>query len=154
VVHTEGPGGTLGEVPLFEGGPYPATAVAAEPTVCLVLDRAAVLAAVEVDPALGLAFLRRMAHRVRELVERLDRATAQSVPGRLARFLLARREQVGRDAFTLGLSQAELAEEVGTVREVVVRALRLLRDHGAIRPLGRGRYEVADVERLREIAGA
>jgi CRP/FNR family transcriptional regulator, cyclic AMP receptor protein len=109
---------------------------------------------VEADPALGLAFLGRMARRVRELVERLDRATAQSVPGRLARFLLARREQVGRDAFTLGLSQAELAEEVGTVREVVVRALRLLRDQGAIRALGRGRYEVADERRLREIAGA
>src|SRR4051812_27288894 len=39
VVHTEVVGGTLGEVPLFDGGTYPATAVAAEPTRCLVLDR-------------------------------------------------------------------------------------------------------------------
>ena len=39
VVHTEGAGGTLGEVPLFAGGSYPSTAVAAEPTRCAVLSR-------------------------------------------------------------------------------------------------------------------
>src|SRR5215207_4951606 len=44
VVHTEGPGGTLGEVPLFAGGTYPATAEAAEPTRCLVLSRDALAA--------------------------------------------------------------------------------------------------------------
>src|SRR5256885_14972662 len=34
VVHVEKAGGTLGEVPVFSGGGYPATAFAAEPTVC------------------------------------------------------------------------------------------------------------------------
>src|SRR5690242_15089665 len=34
VIHTEGPGGTLGEVPLFTGGTHPATGIAAEPTRC------------------------------------------------------------------------------------------------------------------------
>src|SRR3954453_14745730 len=35
VIHEETAGGTLGEVPMFEGSTYPATAVAAEPTRCL-----------------------------------------------------------------------------------------------------------------------
>src|SRR5207253_2042955 len=40
VIHTEGPGGTLGEVPLYTGGGYPATAVAIEPVRCVVIGRA------------------------------------------------------------------------------------------------------------------
>ena len=46
VVHVERVGGTLGEVPLFAGGGYPATAIAAEPTVCAQIDRPALMAAV------------------------------------------------------------------------------------------------------------
>ena len=31
LLHTEGPGGILGEIPVFGGGPFPSTAVASEP---------------------------------------------------------------------------------------------------------------------------
>ncbi len=40
--------------------------------------------------------------------------------------------------------QAALAEELGTVREVLVRSLRELRESGLIVPAGRGRWSVAD----------
>src|SRR5579862_6151168 len=49
VVHTEGPGGTLGEVPLFGGGTYPATVIAEVPTECLVLSLSAIEAAMARD---------------------------------------------------------------------------------------------------------
>ncbi|MDF1505904.1 cyclic nucleotide-binding domain-containing protein, partial [Roseisolibacter sp. H3M3-2] len=70
VLHVEGPGGALGEVPVFEGldgaaPPYPATAVAAEPTRCLVVSRAAVRAAVRAHPELALALLERLAEAVK-----------------------------------------------------------------------------------------
>jgi CRP-like cAMP-binding protein len=35
VVHTEGPGGTLGEVPVFTGEVHPATGIASESTRCI-----------------------------------------------------------------------------------------------------------------------
>jgi predicted transcriptional regulator len=54
---------------------------------------------------------------------------------------------------TLGGTQQEVAEELGTVREVVVRAVRALCESGAIEPAGRGRYRVRDAARLRELAG-
>ena len=38
-IHDEPSGGCLGEVPVFEGTTYPATALAAEPTRCLLLPR-------------------------------------------------------------------------------------------------------------------
>ncbi|HKG90424.1 MAG TPA: Crp/Fnr family transcriptional regulator [Gemmatimonadaceae bacterium] len=153
VVHVEGPGGTLGEVPLFDGGGYPATAVAAAPTRCLVFGRDALGAAIAAEPALAWALLRRLASRVRHLVDRLDDLTAQRTTARLAAHLLERAAAArGRD-FTLGGTQAEVAEELGTVREVVVRGLRALRAAGAIRPVARGRFALGDERELRRRAG-
>jgi DNA-binding GntR family transcriptional regulator len=50
------------------------------------------------------------------------------------------------------MSQQSLAEELGTAREVLVRALRGLCHAGAIRRTGRSRFAVASVERLRSLA--
>ena len=52
VVHAEGPGATIGEVPLFAGGTYPASAIASDDVECLVIDRAALLAAMRAHPDL------------------------------------------------------------------------------------------------------
>jgi CRP/FNR family transcriptional regulator len=153
VVHTEGRGGTLAEVPFFAGGLLPATAVATEPTRCLVLHRDVLRAAMREDPDIAWLFLQRLSERVRELVERLDRASTQSVSARLAVYLLTRARSTESGHFTLGLTQAALAEELGTVREVVVRALAQLREAGVIGTAGRGRYFVRDLPALAEMAG-
>lgn len=152
LIHEEERGGCLGEVPLFEGTTYPATAIAAEPTRCLVLRREAILEMVRTEPELAFVVLARLAARVRHLVQRLERNTSHSTLGRLAEHLLARSEACRGRAFTLGSSQQRVAEELGTVRELVVRGLRALRDRGAIVALGGGRYSVADEGLLRRIA--
>ena len=153
VVHSEGPGGTLGEVPTFAGGVYPATAVASEPTRCLLVSRDAIDASVAACPEVAFLFLARLATRVRELVDRLDERSTRDVTGRLARFLIARVRTPGDFRVTLGMTQGALAEELGTVREVVVRGLLSLRTRGAIKALGGGRYEIVDAEALRTFAG-
>lgn len=151
VVHTEGPGGTLGEVPLFAGGTHPATAIAAEPTRCAVFTRAALEAAIAEAPPIAFIIARRLALRVRQLVDRLDDRSARSVQARLIEFLLGR--QTPRSlSVSLGMTQQALAEELGTVREVVSRELRTLARQGWIEPLGGGRYRLADVKRLRAAA--
>jgi CRP-like cAMP-binding protein len=154
VVHTEGPGGTLGEVPFFEGGVLPATAMATEPSRCLVLNGETLRAVMREDPEVAWLFLRRLSARVRVLVERLDRVATQSIHGRLAAFLVTRAETAPAGPFTLGLTQAELAEELGTVREVVVRALARLRDAELIDFAGRGRYVITDRAALVELAAS
>jgi CRP-like cAMP-binding protein len=152
VVHEERAGGTLGEVPLFERGGYPATSIACEPTRCLFIDRDALAQAMRADPELAWRLLGRLASRVRTLVERLDRATARSVPQRLAAHLLERAARQASDRVTLGGTQQAMAEELGTVREVVVRALRGLVASGAIRAVGGGRYEIVDAEALKRMS--
>jgi CRP-like cAMP-binding protein len=83
-------------------------------------------------------------------VQRLDDRSTRGVTARLAEYLLARASPEGR--LSLGLTQAALAEELGTVREVVVRALLALRRQGAIRALGGGRYAVVDRAALEHAA--
>ncbi|MDF2772954.1 MAG: cyclic nucleotide-binding protein [Geminicoccaceae bacterium] len=148
VVHVEAAGGTLGEVPLFAGGGYPATAIAMEPTVCAVIARESLAAAIRSSPDAAFVLLERMARRVRELVGRVDRLSLRSVSARLAEYLLSRTSAHGRAVIALGMTQQQLAEELGTVREVVVRELHALRNRGVIRAIGGGRYEILDVTAL------
>jgi CRP-like cAMP-binding protein len=163
VIHSGEPGATLGEVPFFTGGCYPATAIAAEPTRCLFLPEAAVRRAIAVDPALAFFFLKRLSHRIENLVERVDRVTVSSVQARLAHFILQRcqatiastrsRSKSGEvTVFSLGMTQTALGEELGTVREVVVRALRALRESGAIERVGEGKYRVVNSSILETLA--
>jgi CRP/FNR family transcriptional regulator len=154
VVHTEGPGGTLGEVALFDGSAYPATAVASCRSLCAVFSRETLRRAVERDASLAFALLGRLAARLRLVIDRLDDANARTVHQRLARYLLGRFNEAGRSTLALGGTQTEVAEELGTVREVLVRGLRELRDARVIAPAGRGRFRVLDAARLRRLAGA
>lgn len=152
VVHSEGPGGTLGEVPLFTGGGAPATVLAVKPTRCLIVPRAAIEAAMRVEPAIAWLLLERMAERVRLLVDRLDGLALQSVTTRLAAFLLARAEGSADGAVViLGMTQTALAAELGTVREVVVRGLPALREAGVVVPAGRGKLRVGNLAALRRL---
>ncbi len=153
VIHTEGPGGTLGEVPLFEGGVMPATAEAITATRCLIISGDSLTAIMRADPELALLFLRRLSARVRVLVERVDRLSTQSVLSRLAAFVLNRAERSSPSSFTLGMTQEELAEELGTVREVVVRGLARMRRDGLIATAGRGRFAVRDVAAIERVIG-
>jgi CRP/FNR family transcriptional regulator len=148
VVHTEGPGGTLGEVPLFGGGTHPATGIAAEASRCALFTRPSLEAAIADVPAIAFLIAHRLADRVRQLVDRLDERSARSVQSRLIDFLLSRPPQRG-SCITIGMTQQALAEELGTVREVVSREVRTLVRRGWIEPLGGGRYRLADVSSLK-----
>jgi CRP-like cAMP-binding protein len=151
VVHTEGPGGTLGEVPLVSGGTHPATAIAAEPTSCALFSRAALEAAIAEAPSIAFILAERLAERVRILVDRLDVRSARSVQSRLIDFLLARPRQRG-SSLSIGMTQLALAEELGTVREVVAREIRTLIKRGWLESLGGGRYRIVDAAALQRAA--
>lgn len=149
LVHESGPGETLGEVPLFAGGGYPATALAQTDCVYAVFLPETISEMMKRDPNLAWILLQRLARRVRELVARLERNTAWSVEGRLSEILLTHHLAAAGGAFRLGVRQAQLAEELGTVREVLVRTLaRFCRDRLISRER-RGWYQVRDAEGLR-----
>jgi len=151
VVHVEGAGATLGEVPLFAGGGYPASARAAEMTTCVVFDRASLRAVMATHPDLAWALLGRLAARIRHLVERLSSRTADPLHARLAAYVLSRPRRPS-GVIELGETQQAVAEELGTVREIVVRHFGLLVEAGLLERRGHGQYAVVDAVGLSLVA--
>ncbi|HKJ01073.1 MAG TPA: Crp/Fnr family transcriptional regulator [Longimicrobiales bacterium] len=152
IVHRARAGDTLGEIPLFDGGLYPASLVAESPVRVLLLKRESVMTAMQVDVGLAATFLRSLGHRVRDLAERLETRMAESVRTRLARHLLVRAETSTRGDFDLGMTQGCLAQDLGTVREVVARHLGELVRCEVLERTGRSRFRIADRVSLEAMA--
>ena len=66
---------------------------------------------------------------------------------------MTRADARGRAVIAIGMTQQQLAEELGTVREVIVRELHALRTAGLVRSLGAGRFEIVDASRSRAACG-
>lgn len=140
-----GPGENFNPVPIFDNKPNPATARAMSPVLCLLLPRNHLLSLLQRHPTLALVMLADMAGQLRELMGLVEDLAFRSVRARLARQLLV--EAAGG---TAELTQQELAERTGTVREIAGRALRRLAEEGLVR-LERGRVLVLDPEGLAHI---
>jgi len=149
LLHAEEVGGVLAEIPVFGGGPFPATAVAQTATRCAHLAVAAVQRLLAEDPVFVAFALARLAERSRALLRRIDELTATTITARVAGYVLERAGEASNGPFALGMSQEELAREFGTAREVIVRALRALVDAGAITRSGRSRFVIANQAVLR-----
>lgn len=149
LLHTEGPGGVLAEIPVFGGGVFPATAIATEPTQCLKLPLVAVRRLLREEPGFASYAVIRLALRAQALLRRIDELTASTIPMRVAAHIAGRATDT---PFTLGMTQAELAEDIGTAREVVVRAIAGLVRAGAIKRVGRSRFEVVSRSVLRALS--
>ena len=134
-IHTEREGATLAEVPVFDDGVYPATAVAEEPSVVLFLAKKDVRQFILRHPELRLTALKLMSKRLRAHADLVDSLALQQVGQRLARVLLLEGRAHGARTsagvqLDLALSNGELAQRVGSVREVVSRTLARLEREG------------------------
>lgn len=155
-LHIERDGATLAEVPVFDDGSYPATAIAEQPSTVLFLSKIHVRRFMLQHPELGLTALKLMAERLRGHAELVDALSLQQVGQRLARYLIA---EAKGSTVDLELNNEELARRVGSVREVVSRTLaRLERDgliaHAAGAKSGkRRRILIPDMAALARYAG-
>lgn len=153
VLHEEGPGATLAEVPVFDGQGYVATAIAVEDSVLLLVPRATLLDTVHRHPAAVREVIRILASRVRRFAALAEDLSTRGVAERLARFLVRGSGPGGGPATVeLPATRDQLAAHLGTVREQASRALSQLKRNGIIDVEGR-RVRVKDRARLRALAG-
>jgi len=127
---------SVAELPLFDGGPYPASVRAVEPVVTLFINKSDFQQVCRQYPDVALKVLAVVGGRLRHLVGLVEAMTFGSVTQRLARLLLDGSKQAGADQFDLTLTHHELASRLGTVREVVSRNLARFRSEGLIRMEG------------------
>jgi len=157
VLHIEGPGATLGEVPLFDRAGYVASATAQTTARLLWLPRRELDALCRRHPAVALAIIAVLARRVRAFASLAGDLTLRSVRARLGRLVLDEVGRAGRPTregveITLPGTRDEIAARVGTVREPLSRALAALAREGLVTVRGR-RLVVRDVKGLEETAG-
>ena len=154
VLHVEGPGRPIAELPLFDGGVYPASAIPAEPSRLIFLARDDFEAMYRTHPDVAHAIIRGLGRRLRHLVHVTETLAFHDVAARLAMLLVGYAERSGI-ATPLGVelkldrTQEELSLEIGTARESVSRAMRQLRRSGLVEPLSRNRVRIPDVAKLR-----
>jgi CRP/FNR family transcriptional regulator len=157
VIHVERAGATIAELPVFDEGPYPSTVAAEEDSVVLFIGKRDVRRLSLAHPQIALAALKLLAGRLRKCAELVEALSLREVDNRLARFLLeeARSQGVGEGsilALDLVLTNQQIAARIGTVREVVSRALNRLQQNGLIRIEGR-RIHIPSEEALESYVG-
>src|SRR5437764_848678 len=131
VIHVERAGATVAEVPVFDDGPFPSTVAAEEETTMLFIARRDVRRLCVEHPEIALSALKILAGRLRRCAELVEALSLREVGQRLARFLLAEARSKGTregDALRVALSHTnqQIAARIGSVREVVSRALARL----------------------------
>lgn len=144
-------GESFNEVPVFDGGANPVSAMAVEPGEILILSRERVLELLREYPAFTVAVVQVFASRLRHLVMLVEDLSFRQVTARVARIVLQSvtpHEGVGAGVGARSrVTQREIAEMAGTRREVVARALKALEEAGAIK-IDRDGIRIANQEKL------
>lgn len=123
-----GAGDPLGAIAAYDGRPFPASAVAIEDTVCVVIPRATFFRLLEDHPSLVRGLMLGMTIRLVELTNRLAQLSGTRVEPRFARLFLKLAGEMGRQErggifIPLALTRQELADMTGTTIETGIRIM-------------------------------
>lgn len=156
ILYIERPKHVFGESALFNGMRWTASAMALEPVELVFLPIQSLRSLFDSCPGVSVRLLEEMGRHIDALTCKLDKLSLRDLDGRVAIQIMEEATHAGgcEDgcAVTLSRTQEELASELGTTRESLARALRHLREAGAIDQDGPC-IRVLDRPLLVEIAG-
>lgn len=152
VLAVNNPGDTIAELPVFDGGPYPASAAAIEEVEIAFISRKDFQAYCLDHPEVALKVLAVVGSRLRRLVGIIEELSFTTVRQRLVSVLIRLAQSDGKKTaggveFQLPGSHQELANQLGTVRELVSRNLMRLQAEGLLEVDAR-RIVIKDVKGL------
>lgn len=139
------------EVPVLDGGPNVATAVASQPCLTWSIDCNEFQALLARYPMIGLGLLRVLARRNRYLIAQYEDLSFRSVVARTAKLLLDLSAQGASTINRRTHPNVELAARIATGPEPFSRSLRLLQEKGHI-ACTRAQITVLHAEALAELA--
>lgn len=146
VVRIVGPGEVFNEMGALIGEANFVTVIALEPATVWVIQRDTLMRLMEEQPRLSRIIMQNLAKRMQHLIRLVEDLSLHTVESRLARLLL---EETSTDVWAgrQWATQAELAARLGTVPDVLNRALRSLAEQGLVQ-IERRRIRVLDREGL------
>jgi CRP/FNR family cyclic AMP-dependent transcriptional regulator len=133
IVYSEfGPGDLLGE-PALDGGPRSASVMTTEKTTCVVIRIADFKAKIATEPALAMQVIFNLIRLVRSASENVKSLALDDVYGRVVRLLMKIAVPDG-DGWIIPhkLTHQEIADHVGSSREMVGRILKDLQTGGYV----------------------
>ena len=146
VLHFIGPGEAFNAIGVLVQSANPASVIALEPSVVWTIQQQAMLNLIDQHPQLGRVLIQRLAERVQQLIHMVEDFSLRTIEARLARYLLqqANEEHMQRPQWA---TQAELANRLGTVPDVLNRALRGLEKDNLIH-VERHQIQILDFQGL------
>ncbi len=137
VLAVNGPGETVAEVPVFDGGPYPASVIALENTEVAFVSRKDFQDYCLDHPEVALKVLAFVGTRLRGLVNIIEELSFTTIRQRIVSLLVRLAQSEGKRSargveVLLPGSHQELANQLGTVRELVSRNLMRLQAEGLV----------------------
>ncbi len=152
ILHIFGPGEPFGEVPVFSGQQFPASAEAITETRLLFFSRTAFVNLISYHPSLALNMLAVLSLRLRQFTVQIENLSLKEVPGRLATYLIyVADEQGGEDSISLNISKGQLASLLGTIPETLSRIFTRMSNQNLIEVKDRT-IRLLDRERLEKLA--
>ena len=109
------PGDSFNEVPVFDGGNNPASAMAMEDGNVYGIRREDMQRILQGHPQLSVNIIRVLSRRLRELVSLVEDLSFRHVTGRLVKILLENAVETGRESPDRRLTQQQMAAMVGTL---------------------------------------
>lgn len=133
-----GENGLFGDVPVFDGGPYPATAETLTDVTAWSINREGFVNLLLAHPEIALKIIRVLGKRLRQAHGFVAELALKNVPQRLASLLLKLASEYGEETeagtvIDLPLTRQELAELIGVSRETVIRELSKFSRAGTLR---------------------
>lgn len=120
------------EVSVLDKGDNPVSALASKNSTVWRINQGKFLNIISKNSSLAMGLLSMMAKRNRSILSQYEDISFLTVHGRLAKLLVELSNQDGNTILRVNHSTQELAERIGTVPEVLCRAMKSLKDRGLI----------------------
>lgn len=138
ILHIYGQGKAFGEVPVFEGNNFPASAMAMATSEIIFIPRDKFVTLIAETPGLAMNMLGMLSMRLREFTIQIENLSLKEVPARLASYILTlSKEHDKTEKVVLPISKAQLANLIGTTPETVSRVLKKMTNASLIGVDGR-----------------
>ncbi len=156
ILHIIKPPLPFADVPLFEGGSYPANSQTLEDSLILFIPKNEFMDLILKNPGISLKITIGFAKRLRLMSKQMEDITLKEVSNRLAKYILDEVKRNGTDKLPepflkLTISKATIASLLGTITETLSRTFKKLQNENIIRVEGKKIF-VTDLPGLKKLS--
>ena len=153
ILHIFGIGDPFGEIAVFTGKSFPASAQTLEDCNTIFFPKNDFIGLIKKDPALSLNMLSVLSMRLKRFTSLIEDLSLKEVPGRLAAYLLYLSDQTdSSDELILDISKSQLASILGTIPETLSRILSKMTRDNLIESDGKRKFIIKDRDSLIDLA--